>query len=283
MTDLFVQVRKKLQLEQQQKELQQKKKVLEKEVFDLKIQAHNAQAEADAMGNLTVKGLLLKITGKYHARLEFQHREAERAKANFDSAAAELDRVSVQLAQITAQLPEYINCAQELSSALADRFGHTPCAEVSARVLELTQLLRSGDTLTETGRKLHKALTDVQAYTQARQPAASSYGVPSAVALQEAIGNAQKAYRECLNLAETLCQRSAAQGLFFDPQALLALGPDYLNHLHMVTVIDGRAVEVQNTLTRLNIQWKALRPQAEEQLYQARMAWMHALCQYDTV
>lgn len=283
MTDLFAQVRKNVQLEQRQKELLQEKKVLEKEVFDLKILAHNAQAEADAMDSFSIKGLLLKITGKQDERLESQRREARTAKANFDSAAARLDRVNAQLEQIATELPEYDNCAHALSSALADRLDHTPCAETHSLVLELTQLLRGGELLIETGQKLYNTLTNVQAFKQARQPAASSYGVPSTVALQGAIDSAQKAYREYLELADAHCRQSAVQGLSFDPQALLTLGPDYLKHLHMVTVIDSHIIEVQNTITSLNLQWKSLRPQVEERLYLARMAWMNALCQYDTL
>lgn len=281
MTELFAAVRKKIHLEQQKESLLQEKNALEKKVFALKILSHNTQAEVVAIEGFSLKGLLLKVTGKYQERLENQRREAKTAKITFDSSIAQLNRINAQLEQIYTQLPQYDNAPYVLSSALAEHLGDTPCSDTYAPVLEFTHLLHSGESFMETGQALYDTLTDIQAYISARQSAPSSYSVPSTVALQGAIDNAQKTYRTYWELANTFCQQSAAQGFSFDTQVLLHLGPDYLKHLRMATALDNRVIEVQNTVTAFRLRWKSLRPQLEEQLCLARMNWMHALCQYE--
>lgn len=281
MTELFALVRRKVQLKQQQEELLSEQRQLEKEVLDLKIAAHNIQVDAEALEGFSIKGTLLKITGKYKERLEAQRRKAHHAKANYDFAVARLEHIKAQLNNISTQLQSCCNCEYALSSALTDRLGFTPCSEAYAFVLGSTQLLHSGDLLAETGQKLHDAITDVQAFLQARYPVRSSYGVPSAIALQTAIDHAQVLYRDYLESADMFCQKLAGQEFSFDAQALLVFGPDYLESLHMDTLVDSRGIHVQNAVTSLNLQWKSLRPQLEKRLSLARTDWMNALCQYE--
>ena len=76
MTELIAKVQQLADLEQLQLELLPEQERLEKEVFDLKIAAHNAQVDAESLEGFSVSNTLLKIAGKYESQLEEAQRQA---------------------------------------------------------------------------------------------------------------------------------------------------------------------------------------------------------------
>lgn len=272
MTELIVKVQRKALLEQQRMELLQEKKQLEKEVFDLKIAAHNEQVDVEALERFSVKGLLLKMTGKHEEMLETERREARTVKAKYDMAAARLERVCTQLAQIDRELPELAGCENALSAALTEKLGYVPCSEEAALVTSLEAVLEDGARLQEAGSALDYALNTALTW-MGTNPSI----LPFSGKLQQAEAVAQEKLDIYLSMLAAFSQKLAEQGCTLDTLEFSPFGKSYLLDLSTDNLLDSRCSKVQQALTGIGWQWKTLLPRLDSRLHRARIDWLNAL------
>lgn len=273
MTELLEKVRKKAVLEEQQLELQQEKKRLDKEVFDLKIAAHNEQADVAALEQFSIKGLFLQATGKKEEQLEKERMEARTAKAKYELAAARLANADIQLDQIAQALPELAGCENALSAALAEKLGQSPCPEEEQTVLGLEAALTAGISLQKAGEALQSALDTAMSWLGTQPTTTFVY----ADEMHQADVQLQSQFGAYLAQLETLSQALEPLGYSVNALPFREFGPNYLRGIYTDIMSINRFTKVQQALVQIGRQWNALAPQLDFQRSRARIVWMNAL------
>lgn len=87
-------VSRKAELCGQLAEMSARKEALEKEVFSLRINAHNEQADVDNLEGFSVKNLLMNLTGKKKEIFAKETREAKEAKSQYDNALFQMEQLT---------------------------------------------------------------------------------------------------------------------------------------------------------------------------------------------
>jgi len=273
MTELVQKVRQMAEFEAQMTELQQEQAQLEKEVFDLNISAHNTQVDAAAIERVGLKRLFLQITGTYEDRLAEAQHTARTAKSQHAFAAARLENINIQLAQIQQSLSQLHGCEYTLSAALQEKLGSNPCAEEEYRVLALNAAISAGAALCEASKTLREALDTAQEWIGVRPPL--YYAIDE---MRQAERQAQEQLNGYMKLLHSLQQWLGAVGYSLEIQQTAPFDQNYLTGLLTGFMTGNRYWTVQQQLVQIDRQWSNLLPRLIDQSRQARLAWMDALC-----
>ena len=86
--------------------MENEKEALSKELFSLKINAHNEQVDVDVLNMFSLKNVFYAMTGKKRDLLEKEHSEARAAKERYQNAAFHFEQL---LRRIEADKAEYIS------------------------------------------------------------------------------------------------------------------------------------------------------------------------------
>lgn len=167
MQELIQKVQEKTELEEQILELEQLRKQLRKDVFDLRISANNEQYEAEQLEGFSVKGLLLQLSGKKEERLEKERREARNAKTKYEFATARLASIEQQLAEIPVRLQELGDCDEMLLQKLGDKLTVDDWIELSNRLNALQDAQQRLQELQTSADELVRAVEELQSWVGA--------------------------------------------------------------------------------------------------------------------
>lgn len=261
------------ELYKRQMDLLETKKGLEMEVFDLKIAAHNEQVDVENLERFSLNGAFLKLTGKYEGQLEEEQREARAARAKYEFAAARLEKANAELSYIAQELPSFTGCGETLEAALTEKLGTVPCPEEKNLLQTLELALRNGELVEEAGEKLRDALDTVYSWMGAGRTVAGVSG-----GLLQAEMAAQGRLNEYKGLLILLRKELEMLGYELEKEAFWEFGEQYLTELFTEVLISSRCSKIQEQLTRIHWGWKALEPQLETRLMQARIDFLEALC-----
>lgn len=116
---LLQQTRRKLELLEQQELLTAESRQLDTETHNLKIQAHNEQADVDNLSAPGIQSFFLGLTGRKQERLDKEQAEARHAQQRYASAVARQASVRQQLAECAAELEALGTCEKELQELIA--------------------------------------------------------------------------------------------------------------------------------------------------------------------
>lgn len=167
MQELIQKVQEKTELEEQILELEQLRKQLRKDVFDLRISANNEQYEAEQLEGFSVKGLLLQLSGKKEERLEKERREARNAKTKYEFAAARLASIEQQLEEIPLRLQELGDCDEVLLQQLQEKLVDAPWNKQADRSKCLQEVEEQLQMLQISTDELVDAVEDLQSWVGA--------------------------------------------------------------------------------------------------------------------
>lgn len=167
MQELIQKVQEKTELEEQILELEQLRKQLRKDVFDLRISANNEQYEAEQLEGFSVKGLLLQLSGKKEERLEKERREARNAKTKYEFATARLASIEQQLAEIPVRLQELGDCDEMLLQKMGDKLTVDDWIELSNRLNALQDAQQRLQELQTSADELVRAVEELQSWVGA--------------------------------------------------------------------------------------------------------------------
>lgn len=266
MLELKQKVQHMAELEERLLELGAEKKLLEKQVFDLKIAVNNEQVDVENLEGFSVKGLLLQLTGKKEERLEEERREARSAKAEFDYAAARLANVNLQLEGIPAELEQFAGCDQELLRCLHEALGEMPCAELTAKIKHLEEMIKNCRDL----QTLDDGVIDAVERLQSRLGGSGNSPVLAGV-LYRAGMNAQEKLDEYVDILKSLYRKVKDMGLDLDMEGFWDFDRVYLKDPVFISVINAHCFEAAARVRNMKYQLNALRPKLEEQLKRANI------------
>lgn len=167
MQELIQKVQEKTELEEQILELEQLRKQLRKDVFDLRISANNEQYEAEQLEGFSVKGLLLQLSGKKEERLEKERREARNAKTKYELATARLASIEQQFAESLIRLQELGDCDEMLLQKMGDKLTVDDWIELSNRLNALQDAQQRLQELQTSADELVRAVEELQSWVGA--------------------------------------------------------------------------------------------------------------------
>lgn len=110
-------------------ELEPQLETLEKELFALKIDAHNQQVDVDLLNCFSLKNLYYALSGKKEAMLEKETSEARAARQKLDAAQFQYDQISQRLDSCAKEIAALKGCESDYWALLHTAVATDPQVE----------------------------------------------------------------------------------------------------------------------------------------------------------
>lgn len=154
-------VQRRAELKKEREQLEAQLETLEKELFALKIDAHNQQADVDLLNCFSLKNLYYDLTGKKEAMIAKETSEARAAKEKLNSAQFTMDQTAAKLESVAREIDALSGCEGDYWAYLQNQ-----CSDLEAlaqRKEELRILLQeamdAGNTALE---QIYDTLKDME-------------------------------------------------------------------------------------------------------------------------
>lgn len=225
------QIKEKMDLEDQIPQLEEEKQVLTQQVAQLREIKDNEQMDVDKLESGKLAPMLYKLMGSMDEKMDKERQEAQDARDNFDSAAAQLDRLEQELASKQARLSEIQDCENQylelMDQQIQELESQTTEEDASAaKLLQSARVDRSlRDALLHAQRAVHLSLKTSHHLQQARLLVRDDSDSSSSSEPPKSLASAQY-YAEILAEELTILQAKLAR-MGIDPEPHLTLC-DYL-------------------------------------------------------
>lgn len=113
LTQLQMQVQRRAELKNRIVQLEEELSQMEKDLFALKIEAHNQQADVDTLKQRSIKNMLLDLTGRKLPKLEKEEAQARNAHNAYNNALFQNEQSARQLEVSRMELDSLRGCENE--------------------------------------------------------------------------------------------------------------------------------------------------------------------------
>lgn len=234
--------------------LEDRWETLNQELFALKIDAHNQQADVDLLNYFSFKNLYYDLTGKKEAMLEKETSEARAAKEKLNSAQFQLDQIARQLELCSNEISSLSGCEAEYwtmlqSASATDTWAITALDERRQEVIGLLEdSINAGNTALEMGYDVLKNIENVTEWNAALSGTAWTLSMPGY------LNGTQKKIEKFRKLVRNFCRKLDGLPLpsqaFVPPEEMFVFPENYFYELTGKFGADKRLCEADSAIRR---------------------------------
>lgn len=258
--------------------LRREKTGLEAQAGHLEISASNEQLDVEKLEGLSIKGMLLWMTGKRSKMLAIERHEAEEAWQEYESAQAELDAVTTRLAQAEAELLALRDCGDQFGMLVREAlpaFRETEkenkmLQELEQKLADLDRLCKDLEETCTTGTAARKEVAHAMDDLRTAREQTALLGGMSSVSDLESLLHTQ---REIIDLRDELSEfkeemldLNLPAELRFDLHDFLLVEPDFLIKHRTNALVTGAIPKVMARLQLADRQIEAILAYVAEEL-----------------
>ena len=239
-------------LKKEFEDLETQYEALEKELFSLKIDAHNQQVDVDLLNCFSLKNLYYDLTGKKEGMLAKETSEARAAKEKLDQAQYRLEQISRRLEGCSSEISALSGCEAEYWSFLLS--GAPSCAEVRRALTErketlVQQLQEAFDAGTAALEQIHDTLINIDNVMKWNLSLAGTGWVMSIPGYMNGVQKKIEVLRKLVIVfIRKLDSLPLAQDQILSPKEILCIPKDHFREISGNIGADQRLREADNAL-----------------------------------